>query len=359
MLRLARRERPKCRTRLVALTGLLLLVGAAISCHSADARPIWQRIVPSMGVFESDGERYVAWQFAGVTPTMEVLDTLTGQRRQVAGCGLADVDEWSYTRGSPASHGLFLVYCNEPDELLNAATGAVQALPGGSSVASRAVVGARYVEGEASPSHCRQDAGEKREHDPCIALYEIDTGAVSYRPQSRPGDLDRSGAPLVCPALRKKVIEEPKEVMNNPTVFSGYEGDLFGEAGQSLRISRCHGRPIVVGDRHRGEPHFDLDTRGGLVSWDSGHNVLECAYEGCSSALVRHGSVSAYSRAARRRWTVAAPERPVYGEQQSFVGTFGYSSHTRTMLFWIAPRTLGSDPAGDHVEQSTVYAAKI
>jgi hypothetical protein len=219
------------------------------------------------------------------------------------------------------------------------------------SYVSWRAVGARYLEGEAPPRYCRQDASERREQEDCIALYEIATGAVSYRPQSQVANLDRPGAPVVCPALRQKAVELPTDP-------GDYSGELFGEPGPPLRISRCRGRAIVIPDASRGERHEDLNIHGGLVSWDSAHEALECT-EDCSFEAVKRGSVSAYSLATKRRWRLTPPAQAVYTGPNTYPGIFGYSTHTRTMLFWIATRTLGVGPKSMYVETSTVYAAKL
>jgi hypothetical protein len=310
--------------------------------------------------FASDSERYVAWQVQKDSPVV-VLDTQSGERREIAGCGLTDPDEQINVRGKPAGHGLFIVYCAEGAELLDAQTGVLRALPGGKYLGPLwARVGARYLEGEAnhegetSTGHCLQDAAEQRERKPCIAFYDIATGAVSYRPQSQPGNLNRPGAPLVCPALRKKVIGD---TILNP---GDYDGELFGEPDNPLRISRCHGRPIIIPDAHLGEPHLSLDIHGGLASWDSGHNARQCAAEECSAAVVEQGSVSAYSFVTGRRWTLKPPaDRPDLGYDSHLRGIFGYSAHTRNMLFWIATTSVESTVLNSYIRTSAVYAAKL
>jgi hypothetical protein len=338
---------------LACLAGLALLAVAGAACQAAEAKAVWTRLVPSVVPFESDSERYVAWQVQPISPIV-VLDTQTGQRREIAGCRLAE-PTGLYLRGLPAGHGRFIIECTGAKDLLDARTGAIRALPDvgvGFSGPEWGAVGARYVEGEGSPIHCRQDRAEKLNHAPCISLYEIATGTVSYRPQSQPADLDRPGAPLVCPALRKKAVGA---TVTNP---AKYLGELLAEPGPALRIWRCHGHPIIVRDAHPGEPHRDLDIRGGLVSWDSGHYAPECQEE-CSPA-VRQGSVSAYSLATGRRWTLTPPASRICGFlRPCVVGIFGGSVHTHNMLFWIATSTVAGDTFGLHVASSTVYAAKL
>jgi hypothetical protein len=314
----------------------------------------FQRLAASTVRFSSDGTRYVAWQVSTAAP-ITVLNTETSQRREVAGCRLSE-PVGLYLRGRPAGHGWFIIECAGAKYLLDARTGAIKRLPDvgvGLSGPEWGAVGARYVEGEGNPTYCRQDRAEKLNHEPCISLYEIATGAVRYRPQSQPADLDRPGAPLVCPPLRKRAAG---------AIITGsaeYSGELLAEPGAVLRISRCHGHPIVIGDAHAGEPHRNLDIDGGLVSWDSGHEAPECQEE-CSAA-VRHGSVSAYSLATGRRLTLTPPASRICGfySPPCVVGIFGGSAHTRNMLFWIATATVAGDVFGLHVATSTVYAAKL
>jgi hypothetical protein len=320
-------------------------------CQAAAAAGRWRLIAPNIRRFDSDSERYVAWQVQEDSPIV-VLDMVTGQTREIPGCSVPDIEQPFNPNGWPAGHGLFIIYCGNTSELYNARTGAVKALPGGEFGPSWQVVGARYLEGVASATDCRQDAMEKREQDNCIALYEIATGRVSYRPHSQISDLDRPGAPLVCPALRKKVLA-------NIGIKAGdYTDQLFGEPSEPIRIWRCHGRPIVV--RHsEGSEHLNL--HGGLVSWGNVWNVIACANEECPLSAVRHGTVSAYSLYTRRRWTFTPPARKVdLRLSHKVLGVFGYSSHTHTMLFWIATRTLSFGNGGPPtVATSAVYAAKL
>jgi hypothetical protein len=350
---MTRRARHDRGLRLACLTGLLLLAAAGATCETADANRTWKTLVRNVARFESDSERYVAWQVQPASPIV-VLDTLTGQRRDTAGCTLSQ-PQGLYLRGLPAGHGRFIVECISGKDLLNAPTGSLQPLPDvgvGFSGPEWGAVGARYVEGEGSPSHCTQDRAERLGHAPCISLYEVATGRVSYRPQSQPADLDRPGAPLVCPALRKRAVAA---TASNPAQYSG---ELLAESGAALRIWRCHGHPVTIRDAYRGEPHRDLDIRGGLVSWDSGHYAPACQ-EGCSPA-VRKGALSAYSLVTGHRWTLTPPTQRICGFFRPCLrGIFGGSAHTRNMLFWIATSTVIGDTFGLHVATSTVYAVKL
>ena len=336
---------------MIALAALAAIGSAWWAAPARAAGGPFRLLVPRSARFLTDSERYVAWQVSESSPII-VFDTASGRERTVAGCRLFDIGNQTDPRGWPAGHGRFIVFCGGTAELLDASTGAAQVLPTGNEYGpSWHVVGARYVEGRTNNPDCRQSAAEKRREAPCIALYDIATGAVSYRPQSQVGDLDRAGAPLVCPALRQKVIAD------RATNAGDYSDQLFGEPGEPLPIWRCHGRPILI--RHAGVAS-DLNIHGGLASWDDGHQASECGGGECSLPAVRHGTVSAYSLATGRRWSLKPPARRVnVGIGPPVLGVFGYSTHTRNMLFWVATRELAFAEVGSVVASSAVYAAKL
>ena len=343
------------RKRLAESVGGVVCVFAligALSAPWAQAASRFRAVAPKIVAFGSDSERYVAWQVAKGAP-ITILDTASGKERQVPGCRLFDLANQVDPRGWPAGHGRFIVFCGNATELLEAPTGTLRMLPSGESGPSWYVVGARYVEGQAPAANCRQNAIEKRQRELCIALYELSTGIVSYRPQSQVGDLDRPGAPLVCPALRAKVIADTLAGLGD------YSDQLFGEPGVSaLHIWRCHGRAIIVK-----KPGLigNLNIHGGLASWDDGHDATECIGEECSLSAVRRATVSAYSISTGRRWRMKPPLRRVdVGLAHPVLGAFGYSSHTRHTLFWIATRTLAFNVHAFATNSTfTLYAAKL
>jgi hypothetical protein len=94
-----------------------------------------------------------------------------------------------------------------------------------------------------------------------MSRYDIATGAVSYRPQSQVGDLDRPGAPRVCPRLRAKLIELGR---------AAYSDGVFAEATEPMRVYRCRGRPTLLPDP--GET-WDVELAGGLLTWDTAYRL--------------------------------------------------------------------------------------
>jgi hypothetical protein len=117
-----------------------------------------RELIPKVARFVSDGERYVAWQVSGASRVV-VFDTRTKRRRQVAlpqGCDLLEeaapdtLEKASYPW--PAAASRFLMECpDQQQQLLNAATGALIALPADIGWGS---VGQRYVEGDSATASC-------------------------------------------------------------------------------------------------------------------------------------------------------------------------------------------------------------
>jgi hypothetical protein len=334
----------------VTIVCAFVLLGA-LGAPSGQAASRFRVVASKIVAFGSDSERYVAWQVAEGSP-ITVLDTVSGRRIQIRGCHLFDLANQVDFRGWPAGHGRFIVFCGGASELLDARTGTMRVLPRDESGPSWNVVGARYVEGQANAANCHQNAAERHRQESCIALYEISTGVVSYRPQSEVGDLDRPGAPAVCPALRAKVLADTLAGLGD------YSDQLFGEPGEPLHIWRCHGRAIAV---HKPGLVGNLNIHGGLASWDGGHDATECIGGECSLSAVRRATVSAYNLSTGRRWTLKPPLRRVeVGLSHPVLGAFGYSSHTRRTLFWIATRTLAYNEHAFATNSTfTLYAAEL
>ncbi len=68
------------------------------------------------------------------------------------------------------------------------------------------------------------------------------------------------------------------------------------------------------------------------------------------------GSLYAYQLGSHRRHIWLLPR--LNSEAGGPTGTFGYSTHTANMVFWIATRTL-ADGEVLSVETSSVYAASL
>jgi hypothetical protein len=326
------------RCGLVALAVGLIMLGAGASPAAASSL---HRLASGTVAFSSDGTRYAAWQVRG-DERIVVLDTLTGQRRQItppAGCKLHDEAE----DGEPiisAAAGRFLLTCGEggAQALLDVQTGRSVLLPkksNGSSDWYR--VGTRYVMG-------------------VNVLYDIATGVS--RPLKRVADLDAAGASTnaICPAVRRLVVHSHGQTDRSAWAF---QGELFaqgtGEYGD-VQIDRCHGSPTILqargGKEGDGAPR-NFDLRAGLLSWDTGDNE-NAGYVSPSESRPYRGSLYAYGLVTHKLETWLLPRLSVEGE----IGTFGYSTHTANMVFWIATRTLGGGELL-HVETSSIYAASL
>jgi len=226
-------------------------------------------------------------------------------------------------------------------------------------------VGARYIENgeqERGPELGTQEAcplssSERKRRLYCIELFDIATGIVTYRSIAQLPDLDRVGAPAICPGLRDRVIkqhERPYGLAYSAGVVA--EPVYGGEEVIGARVVHCHGRPTLL---HTGD-HFpgNLDVRGGVVTWDTGE------YAG-GATEARHARLSSYTIPTNQRRSWPLPEYPLYSAnsppREGFFlgqGAWGYSSHTTYMVFWIAARNV-SCVDGCVPGSSAIYAARF
>jgi hypothetical protein len=364
----------------LALVLVLIMLGAIASRAQASHL---RQLARSTTSFASDGGRYAAWQVTPASPIV-VLDTSTASTQTIAapaGCELMR-DQGEYGEPSAtAADGRFLLDCVTPahgqsQEVLDLGTpGTFVMLPNGAGFArSRpwTALGTRYVKGTAAPEECLHGAGE---HEPCIALFDLATGAVSYRPPSQVLNLDLRGAPQICPALRSSLRAQLRQVL--PEQFA-FQGGVFAHPtanGHNIRIERCNGRstllrgpsepPMEPGGVRPSEPRsFGLGA--GLLTWDTAHNANGAEMNEQSNA---HGTLSSYRLSTGRRQTwklpplalLGAPNIDGSGPEVESPGVYGYSTHTANTVFWIATRTVkAAEPTSDLiVETSTVYAASV
>jgi hypothetical protein len=102
-------------------------------------------------------------------------------------------------------------------------------------------------------------------------------------------------------------------------------------------------------------------VRGGLLTWDMGRNL------GGGEDGVAHAKLSTHGLSNRRRRSWTLPEFTVYDEgtpkREAYSrGAWGYSSHTRYMVFWIAARTCeyaGRESGCEVTQVASVYAARL
>jgi hypothetical protein len=345
--------------RVWAVRGALAVLASVVVCVASSAKAsVLRQLVPSVAKFVSDGARYAAWQVQRGSPIV-VLDTETGQEKEIpapVGCGLEE--EQHGVHGWQATAGRFLLTCVGGEwRLLDVRTAGVTVLPRktGHFESGWDSVGTRYAEGNTGGHACARSGSEAKRGLECITVYDIATTAVTYRPQSVVPDLNRAGAPPICARLRKTVILEREfgDVNGESAYSDGILAEAFGDAGD-VQIRRCNGKRTVLGAR--GGPEY-LDPRGGILSWDSGHPSLDFDGEG----VLRRGTLFSYSFAARKRRSWALPRLPLYfqGEPKPHAsGVFGYSTHTKTMVFWVASRSVEPDTV-PLLETSYVYAARL
>jgi hypothetical protein len=366
---------------LAALALVPIMLGVVTSRAQASRL---RELVRSTTSFASDGARYAAWQLHAGAPIV-VLDTLTGSRQMIvtpAGCELMGEQGEYGEPSTTAADGRFLLDCETPahvqsQEVLDLGTpGTFVMLPNGAGFArSRpwTALGTRYVQGTAAPEECSHGAGE---HEPCIALFDLATGAVSYRPPSQVLNLDLPGAPQICPVLRASLRAQlrygvlPEQFAFGDGVFARPTAN-----GHNIRIERCNGRSTLLrgpsepaaqpGGVRPSEPRsFDLGA--GLLTWDTAHNANGAEMNEQSNA---HGTLSSYRLSTGRRQTwklpplalIGAPDIDGSGPEVESPGVYGYSTHTANTVFWIATRTVKAAAVTSAliVETSSVYAAPL
>jgi len=356
----------RCYNALAANARRWLLVLVAFTIVSAVLAPssLATRLRPltmSATSFASDGVRYAAWQVRPNAPIV-TLDTLTGRRRSIAapaGCALLPQED----HGEPlptAAGGRFLLNCDKPPTndqrgVLNVPTGSSFMLPSGGPYFPWREIGSRYVEGSALATQCAHTGPER---EPCIALFNLATGAVTFRAPLDVANLDSPGPAAVCPALHRKLITARKAVSTNSFA---YQDTLFAHsAGTSGRveIDSCHQHPKLLGGH--GEP-VDFDLRGGLLTWDTGNIAGTNPFEGSEyKKSLFDATLTSYRLSTHARHTWSLPRLPVTGLAEELprglLGIFGYSTHTANTVFWIATRSV---TAGQAIETSSVYAASV
>jgi hypothetical protein len=347
------------RAGFAALLAVALMAAASSPAHASRFR----RLDGDATAFLTDGARYAIWQHSPSSPLI-VYDTLTRHRGEIAdGCELYGNFAESPPAYQEASDGRFLVYCKEGPALLDARNGKLALIPEAEGFWGE--VGSRYVVSTyGNGVRCR---GMKR-HEGCVVLYDIATRAIKKVPESRVPDIDHPGARPVCRALRESVLQQERGGREGSFSYSGgvlveavalmHEGPI-----KWLRIQRCHGRPILVYTHT--EPK-NVELRAGLLTWDSGHieNGLEEEREAEPGFDIRRAALTSYdlSTRTRRSWSLPALPLDLYGGEPSAansVGVYGYSAHTKTMLFWIADRTLSCGKGGCSANTHYVYAARM
>lgn len=320
--------------------GLIMLSAGASPAVASSLR----RLASGTVAFSSDGTRFVAWQNRG-DEQIVVFDTLTGRQRSItppAGCRLHNEAE----SGEPvisAAAARFLLECEEGDAqaLLDVRTGKTVLLPkktNGTSDWYR--VGARYVMG-------------------VNVIYDIATGTSMRLDKTADLDAPRASTSGICPAVRRLVVHNPWDGLHRGFAF---QGELFAQSSGKrgdVQLDRCHGRPTILRARGTGdgfgsgEPD-DFDLRSGLLSWDTGSEAA--GYIPPEPKF--RGGLYTYELTTHRHQKWLLPRLTATGGGEPNRGTYGYSTHTASMVFWIATQTIGGDKILD-VETSAVYAASL
>jgi hypothetical protein len=320
----------------------------------------FRRVAANVVAFASDGTRYAAWQVTASAPIV-LLDTRTAKQRSYPGCSLVNEDE---EQGPVAGAGRFVIHCGEgPDRLLDARKGEETVLPA-PKIGTWSVAGERYVEALANtdvvspdPQDCGLSAIEVRMEAACIGLYDIATGAVSYRRPSQPPDISRPGAPPICRALRGKLLRAEANLSARQYAYQDgvlAEAVRHGEAPiKRIRPTGCHGHTKLIATAT--EP-ANLIIAGGLLSWDTGHQAT-VSHEGEN---IRTGRLWTYQLATGQRHSVPLPILDTLSGSEKLKGALGYSSHAGRTVFWVAAtRLVQEGKGGPTLAASAVYAAKL
>jgi hypothetical protein len=230
--------------------------------------------------------------------------------------------------------------------LLEVATGRLRPIPA-TIKGQWGVVGSRFVEGFDARHVCRQTREERAWEEPCLALYDLATGAVSDRPQWQVGDLDKPGAPLICPVLRRSVARSGER-------NGSYSHGVFAVATEPVELIRCNGRPAFL--KTFAEPR-DVQLSGGLLTWDDAQPPPE-TFKAPREA--RHVVLSVYRPRTRQRRDFPLPRRPLTEvTPEAIHGIFGYSTHTSYAVFWVATETLEPSESASTPGLSAIYTARL
>jgi hypothetical protein len=318
---------------------IVLLPSAATDAQASKL----QRLVPSITSFATDGVRYAAWQTRESSP-LTVLDTSTGRRRRLPlrhGCRLVSEEHASVGFGHAAADGRVLIECvsTEVVSVLNLRTDAMRALPRGGGWFT---LGTYYARGQ-------NEEGRQVVVDVAAGRVTRVSG-VEYR------ELNRPGAPRVCPALRGRV----KRLEVPVTGEFSYENDLFAKWGGShgtVKLERCDGSSTVLagGRGEAGRARF-LDLRDGVVTWDTADSE-----GGDGEPLERGNRLDAYTLGTHRRqqWVLPALRIPFAGGSERASGhAAGWSTHTRNTVFWLPDREMECEKTC-RVETLYLYAARL
>jgi hypothetical protein len=167
--------------------------------------------------------------------------------------------------------------------------------------------------------------------------------------------LDQPAAPLVCPALRKRVITAIEHEYRPSAV---YKDGVLAEPAAPL-LYRCHGRPTLLAPGGG-----DTELGGGLVSWDTGSSDYTAGEDAGLEDTPTHlpgGTLFTYDLSTRRRHSFPLPRVaiPLGPHEHPLVGVFGYSNHTDRAVFWIAATKIEYGEAFPTVVGHAVYAAKL
>jgi hypothetical protein len=338
----------------------LLLVGAGLSASVTDARASRLRVlVPRVVRFATDGTRYAAWQVHVGGPIV-VLDTVTRVRHEVpppAGCNLENGEDSGDARTGVAVAGQFMLQClggtGSATGVLNVRSGRSVRLPDVSLRAEWVRLGSRYAQGYSQEDVCAHSAAEVTAGETgCILLFDLASGAVSYRPQGQVVDLDDPGAPSACPAVQRRGHLLGVNSLRGLTYADGVLASEGTRHNGDVELVRCHGRPTILPGRD--EPR-NINIGGGLLTWDNGLNPTESATTSETRTLISYGLSS------RRRRSWALPFVAVKGQvEPQRAEPYGYSSHTANTVFWIAPRAIElALHGGGRVLGSSVYAARL
>ena len=332
------------------MLSVVLIVVAAPLCGTtsyAFAAKL-HRIIPNVSAFASDGGRYVVWQTKEGSPITS-WNTVAGVRLTIpefAGC-----EKMALRSGEPEPHGAdgrFLVHCAsgsgegliERQGIIEASTGKGFLLP---LPYGRPPLGERYLKG--APVNGCTGIGSSRQCVTRIPLLELASGRVIERPAYPPVDLDRTGAPPICAALRRAYMTD---VTTKPYSLSAYQYPFLAQpARQSgyVELKRCHGHPLLLAGS--GEP-TDFQLGGGLLSWDTGGSGAK--------------TLSSYRLSNHEHHAWKLPVLPfTYNGIKSYPRVSGYSVHTANMVFWVA--TTAEDEEGEaglpSIVAMKVYAAKL
>jgi hypothetical protein len=268
-----------------------------------------------------------------------------------AGCTLSSAEGMAGQTLRVGAAGRFMLDCGgeSPTAVLDVRSG-VETELGHATIIWQAL-GSHYVQGYTPEDVCPATPAERSLITRgCVALFDLATGAVTYRPPLQVVDLERVGAPPACRPLQVAAHLTPSLT----AYFTVDDSLAYGaQDGNAIVLLHCqHSQKI------RAHEASNYSLGGGVLTWDDALDAREP--EGFTT---HQKTLTAVEPATERRRAWHVPDVRVQGELEPLPPQpYGWVAHAGRDVFWISPRKVKtSGPTGLSVSviESAVYEARI